>query len=707
MEKSKIYFGIFQDGFGIKVAVLAQEQEDLKLLKLVKKNLPVKSDQASGFEGFDQDLMDNFSFGDSATSSNDFGLEENNPTSEFEMIAPTTKKSSEPESVLSVLSELARELGFTSGSLAINLDLSNVTYKKFEKPPKSDRKKLMAKISKEFYEKGSSSMATFSFIEGTDESSVTAIGHEGRMELLENLMMVSNNVLKKKFTYKLIQPNEIVLMNTLRYNYDLGEDQVSAIIYIGLDHSRITLMKGPDFLMELPIINEGFDADDIIKTIYSRFMLERSHLEIPSLDNIFLAGENINSDIIQFIKERELDANVELLLPKNVFNDEEYLESFSSNDLTEFIIPIMLAATQKNIKSPLLYPVNFIPKQLLDQQNIFSISIPGFIVLGLVLVTTLFGMYLHFQEQNKITKLKANNTNIKSQISINQTIIDSINSMEQKITELKTSIQRSQVLVADRNQNHFIYEVFSDSFSKHPLTWARSIVTDNEKIELNATTTQRRHILKFSSLFPSGRIGNVVKTEVEGYTAWDFTISYDLPDAIETKRIDLSREGIVYVPEEKKPVETEYTETESNSIVAESDKDYRDFNEDDPSIGRPQKYIEALELFRKQEFNTALTLFEDYKANNDDIWARHSEYFIAECNYGKGNFELARRQFLEIIDRNEVKIPDALVMIGNTYIKLEQPERARAYWEKLIKDFPKSKYVPVVKQKLSKLKTSK
>jgi len=712
MEKSKVYFGIFQDGYEIKVAALLEENDRLHLTKLYKKNLPVKSEHSDTFKGFESKMTDEFSF-DGEDSSGSFGLDKNNPTSEYETVSGKFGTDA-PSNASSVLGVIAQEMGFTSGSIAINLDVSNVTYKKMDKPQNANKKKIISKISGDFYEKGTTNQVAYSYFDHDDDS-IIAIGHEGRMELLESLVSVSQYMIKRKFSFSLIQPNEIALMNAVRFNYDMSGNQTTAIIYIGLDYSRITLMKGNDFFMELPIINEGYGSEDIIKTVYSRFMLERSHHDIPSLDNIFIAGDGIDSETVDFIKERELVANVELLLPTNLFDDTEYTERYRNEELAEFIIPIMMAASMKFSKDERLYQVNFMPKQLLESQNIFTIGLPGFVVLGLILGVSLWSINNFFSKSNIIRKLKSDNKNIENQITTNETIIDSIRKMEDEIARLKTSIQRAETFIGNKNQSHYIYEILAKNFARYPLTWSKSILTDGNKIDLNATTTQRRHIPHIARLFPDGKIGTISETEVEGFTAWDFTISYQLPDKLETKRIDFRREGLQYVPrnktynaydltlEKEEDENAEATEQIKNSSSNIDDNTITVTLEKDDEVGKPELYKEALNLYRKGEYSAAINLFEKYTKNYKDIWVEHSYYFMAECYYLKGDYEIAKKKFIEILDKGKVKKPDTMIMLGNTYYKLGEKDNARIYWQRLIDEYPDNEYADKAKQKIDNL----
>lgn len=712
MEKEKFYFGVFQDGYEIKIASLVERNNELFLDRLYKRRLPEVSEESNEFDSFDGGVLDDIEDEENSPSfeNGEFDMEDKSPDAEFETVGGETDTKS--KNITSVLRDVAEEMGFERGKIALNLEVSNIKYRKMDIPPKLSQKKIINKLNKEFYE-GPAPLASYSFFrldqfedeeeeeETEEKNNIIAIGHEGKMELLENLLTVSSFLTKKRFSFNLIQPNEITLVNAVRMNYELHPDEVSAILYIGVDHSRITLMKGNQFWKELPIINEGYESEDITKTVFSRFMLERSHLDVGEVNNIFLCGEDIGNETIEFLKERESEANVELLLPKNIFDDITTLEDYDNSDLTEYIIPIMLAASLKYQKDPRLINVNFIPKQLKEQQNIFSINIPGFISLGLILFSVLFGLHLYFNKKQEISQVKSKNQQLKNQMEIKQTVIDTITAMETKIQKLETSIERANTLIGSKNQNHYIVEKISDGFRKNPLTWATSITSNENSVVINAITTRRRNVVELSKLFPEGKIDAVTETSVQGFTAWEFRIDFMLPDPLETKRQDFKREGLVYKKNEKTKVENnkvKESNSESDTNVSSDRSRNVDYNEID--MGKPKLYVAALNLYRKGNFQSAKNKFLEYRKNNNDIWALHSLYFIAECNYGLEQYSLARNQFEEILSKKKIKLSDTKIMLGNVYEKLGDLNQARKYWKRVVDEHPNSKYYEIAQKKL-------
>jgi outer membrane protein assembly factor BamD (BamD/ComL family) len=63
----------------------------------------------------------------------------------------------------------------------------------------------------------------------------------------------------------------------------------------------------------------------------------------------------------------------------------------------------------------------------------------------------------------------------------------------------------------------------------------------------------------------------------------------------------------------------------------------------------------------------------------------------------------------EIIDTHPdfSRMDEVLYLMGEAHIKLNKPEKAEAYYNKLLKDYPESEFIKKTKEQLEKIKTGK
>lgn len=553
MSKFIKSFGIFQEDTNLKIAEVNASGEEVTIKDLQMIALEVTDPTGAAQETPLEEALEGleFDFDFEENSGQELPKEEKSLDDIGSLTGDETDKDESTYDHQRSLEDLYREMQFEKGTISLNLDFNNVVYKDLHVPEKTGKKKLNAIMKQEFFGDDPPRVSTLSHIRRSDGSYVGVL-HRKNMELLETLIMLNRSMSKKRFHYSYIQTNEFALLNALRYNYfDIREDEISAVIYIGKDNTQVMLTKGYDFFTDLPVINEGYESADIINTVIRRIMLERSQLGIEAIQRFYIAGGELEDSMLETVKDHDPSAKVEYLLPlrlmgRDVASDGSniYADKYDEKTLASYIIPIMLAVVAAQPKETFLIRANFLTKQLREQQNIFSISTEGFIALGLTLIAALIGTNMAFQQQADNRNVHVENTKISSQIRVEQTKLDSIFAIERKIEELGRNIARSNEFIGDKNQWHFIFEELSKILRVSPLSWLKSIASnDDDGFVIQGYTTDRSNIIDFSTRFPDSVIKHFIREEIEGQQVWSFEISFGMPDPIETHRINYERES--------------------------------------------------------------------------------------------------------------------------------------------------------------------
>jgi tol-pal system protein YbgF len=85
--------------------------------------------------------------------------------------------------------------------------------------------------------------------------------------------------------------------------------------------------------------------------------------------------------------------------------------------------------------------------------------------------------------------------------------------------------------------------------------------------------------------------------------------------------------------------------------------------------------------------------------------ADNAQYWVGEIYYDIENFPSAILAFKEVVTRygNENKAPDALLKIGYAYIALDDPNNARIFLKRVIKNYPFSEAEAKARAKLKEL----
>jgi tol-pal system protein YbgF len=124
-----------------------------------------------------------------------------------------------------------------------------------------------------------------------------------------------------------------------------------------------------------------------------------------------------------------------------------------------------------------------------------------------------------------------------------------------------------------------------------------------------------------------------------------------------------------------------------------------------PEVATPGSYNDALKAFQTHKYDEALKGFQSVVSSgaSEDV-AGNAKYWIGETHFAKKNYKVALEDFQGILKlKNSVKKGDAQFMLGQTYERLGSKAKAKAAYEKVVKEYPMNKNVKRAKQRWAKL----
>jgi len=320
-----------------------------------------------------------------AVQSEDAGL---TPPSDMAMVpseAPTKDVTSNASVLLSLLGDLPPK----HYTVSIALSEPAVRFYEFESDFGLTGTKLKKKIVAELAAtRGEAPSFDSLGIIRTSMGRVLCIVRQGGLQLYDLLSEAQGFTNSDLPTIKLIHSSDLALMEFIRASYELKEDELSVIVYVGHDFSRVIFMQGYEYLHHAPIISEGFNAENIDNTIYSRIRLEQENPALQSIDRIFLAGESHKVNLSDAMASHFPDARVEYLQSLHITLSPE--SEPTPHVISEYVIPLAVAwrALQSNLRGS--YGVNLIPASIVENQRAFSFTWYGWLGAGLILASLVF-----------------------------------------------------------------------------------------------------------------------------------------------------------------------------------------------------------------------------------------------------------------------------------------------------------------------------
>lgn len=124
-----------------------------------------------------------------------------------------------------------------------------------------------------------------------------------------------------------------------------------------------------------------------------------------------------------------------------------------------------------------------------------------------------------------------------------------------------------------------------------------------------------------------------------------------------------------------------------------------------PKVSFAGEYTEGVALFNRKRYDEAREWFARLLEGGivEDL-ADNCEYWVGECDFARGRWTQAVTSFERVLAlKGSNKHPDALLMLGRTYEQLRQTARARAAYQRLVREFPSSSAAATARWKLRSL----
>ena len=271
-----------------------------------------------------------------------------------------------------------------------------------------------------------------------------------------------------------------------------------------------------------------------------------------------------------------------------------------------------------------------------------------------------------------------------------------INEVKEKQGHFQKNLELIEKITGNKNQWYYILNVISEAFNKYKISWLNDLKSTASKFHITGYTSNRRHILKFTELFPDGRISRIIKENIEGVEVWKFNISYSYPN----REVSLAKN--LNIPEKKPSImdlgkESEEKPEEETEIPISSDQSSNELFKVKFFAGSDHKQAEKTKkLFDKAGYNSGIEEFPD----GDEI----AFMLVLDESFSKTEAEdmgnQIKKQFKEIdyfqISEKEIEktanIPEIYDKIAELYFTRKIDE-AFEKLDEFIKNFPEHRLV--------------
>jgi len=364
----------------------------------------------------------------------------------------------------------------------------------------------------------------------TDEGNLLCVVREDGLSLINSLENVKGFIGNRLPRIPAIDSADISLMNMVRLNYDLQPSEVSVIIYVGVEFSRLIFMRGNQFYQFAPILGEGYDSPNLQNTVYSRLLLEQDNLAIPRISKIILAGECKRIGFKEFLTQQLPDHDIDYLLGPQL--DLSSLPPEQQESVSEYAVPIGAAWRVLDPQNKRIYNVNLLPSIVREGQRVFKLAWHGYVLMLLLFVSTLFFTWQIAQKAKDLSEKRDLLKFKESQMQENATLRTSIQALEAQLARYQTSLALYDSLVPGSERWSKVFTQFSHGVEDLNSIWVTDFATtDAGVMTLNGFAVYRTRIPRFSTLFENSVLREVSVQQIREQTVYRYKVEVPVPKA--------------------------------------------------------------------------------------------------------------------------------------------------------------------------------
>ncbi len=524
MKKDKKYsgklaVGIFAEGDYLHMVCLAKREKKIELVDVQRVKLATRLENVVVEEEILTEALANIS-----DEPIPIDLTAETPSQEIDMTAPKE----ESEDNVALLESALYKYPSRKYKVAISVPEPQIYYAYFGRDWGLDgeklKKKVLEELSKENAEAGLLTPDAV-YVHRLADGRLMAIVRDSEISVLNLFTRMSELNQTRPPRIAFVESAEISLVNLIRANYRFAEEEISVVVYVGNEFSRLIFFQGNNIYNVSYIIGAGLDSENIAHTIYSRILLEQDNLNLPHINNVILTGEAYEIDLKNFLK-RKMSAKIEV----------DYIRLPALNVVgidpifARFAVAIGAAWRVLDHSNSNLLPMNLLPMTIRDGQKRFKLGVSGWILLTILPLITFFSTVKISQEHRFLTQLEVKQQALQSDL-------DYLKAIEKKVQEEQAKLAYydkafgvlDSMLVGSKTWSSFLLNSARLAKTIGGI-WITEVKTlNNNQAVITGYSLSRARIPRFANALNRATLNRVEVKSIRDRTVYYFEILANLP----------------------------------------------------------------------------------------------------------------------------------------------------------------------------------
>ncbi len=342
---------------------------------------------------------------------------------------------------------------------------------------------------------------------------------------LLNLIDDAANISGSKPAIHEMLSDEVLWTGLARMHADLGENEITAIVSIGKESSRVLFLRGDRIFHVLPVINEPASSGHILETIFSKLLFEMDRGTLPELHRMLIMQCTIQGEKAEkYFKEQLDDVYVALFQP-----DPEKLElpehlAGKPAALQPYWSAIGAAWAASGADNEYFPALSLLPEYIRERQRVFKLEWHGMILLVLIALTPLAINQWYQEKSDELGDLTRAVNLIDTQIADTRPIAGEVERLTAEQAVIRENNERVTELAQDNRLWSETLDRLNRGVQQMPGTWLTTLQVSGDNLSVDGYSLYRQQIPRLSGLFYEGHVMQVTEGEMRERTIYRFSV---------------------------------------------------------------------------------------------------------------------------------------------------------------------------------------
>ncbi len=465
----------------------------------------------------------------------------------FDINEPRTSQAEEPEvsksndaaQNVSKVYALLDKFNNMKANVAINAPHLTVKYDFIEKqqaPKKKNRLKSKMDIwGQEGEGEGEDDAHGTKYLNASDDKTLM-VDYEYHPPVIE-LMEEVNQFRSNNLNLVLMDTNELALVDLVKEIYKFDKDEITAIVYIEQDFSRVIFLNGKDIFHITPTLHKGSLSKDVLEVLYSRIIFAQDHYFIPEINKILVAGHSSRLKAKYYFRQKFPSALTGYLNSRKIPSDLRFKDRGLL--FSRYAVPIALAwkALIKNaVKSK---DSNFLPEYIRDRQTVPRLAVHGYLLLFLITSSALLFTWALVSKNLEIRKVTRRVEVMQQQVDNNKALTDRVHTYDGQIIDIERKIALVDSFSISYGETISFLQLLNKEVHGARDIWITEMKKTGPKVNITGVAQKRAKIPIIANAIGGADLKKVTRSEFLGASVFTFHLEKHLDETDANKNLTI------------------------------------------------------------------------------------------------------------------------------------------------------------------------